>query len=208
MRDHHVPGRHLPAREPQARGDLRRRRSRPTFRGATSPSTRMALRLPDAVLVDPFDGAVDLAAGRLRTPLSPEISFSDDPLRMLRAARFIARFGFVPDAELVAAVEAMQRPPRDRERRAHPRRAVEAAARRGPVGRAVVPRAHRPRRRVPARAQLDASSSRTRSTTTRTCSRTRSRWWPRRSPDLVLRLAALFHDVGKPKTRSFERGRA
>ena len=64
----------------------------------------MALRLPDAVLVDPFDGAADLAAGRLRTPRSPEVSFTDDPLRMLRAARFIARFAFVPDADLVAAV--------------------------------------------------------------------------------------------------------
>ncbi len=42
------------------------------------------------VLIDPFDGAVDLATRTLRTPLAPEVSFSDDPLRMLRAARFIA----------------------------------------------------------------------------------------------------------------------
>jgi poly(A) polymerase len=47
----------------------------------------MALALPEPVLIDPFGGADDLAAGRLRTPLSPEASFSDDPLRMLRAAR-------------------------------------------------------------------------------------------------------------------------
>ena len=41
------------------------------------------------------------------TPLEPEISFSDDPLRMLRAARFIARFGLTPEPELLSAVEAM-----------------------------------------------------------------------------------------------------
>jgi poly(A) polymerase len=65
----------------------------------------MALRLPEPELVDPHGGIVDLAAHRLRTPLSPDISFLDDPLRMLRAARFIAGFGFEPVPELVASVE-------------------------------------------------------------------------------------------------------
>ena len=65
----------------------------------------MALSLPDAAMVDPFDGLGDLAAGRLRTPLAPEVSFTDDPLRMLRAARFVATLGLTPDPELVAAVE-------------------------------------------------------------------------------------------------------
>lgn len=58
-------------------------------------------------LVDPFDGAADLAAGVLRTPLEPHVSFSDDPLRMLRAARFIARYELTPTADLVAAVTEM-----------------------------------------------------------------------------------------------------
>jgi poly(A) polymerase len=65
----------------------------------------MALSLPDAAMVDPFDGLADLAAGRLRTPLAPEISFTDDPLRMLRAARFVATLGLTPDAALVTAIE-------------------------------------------------------------------------------------------------------
>jgi poly(A) polymerase len=58
-------------------------------------------------LVDPFGGAADLATRVLRTPLGPEVSFTDDPLRMLRAARFIAGYDLAPDAALVAAVERM-----------------------------------------------------------------------------------------------------
>lgn len=58
-------------------------------------------------LIDPFDGAVDLVQQRLRTPLSPEESFSDDPLRMMRAARFIAGYRLVPDDALVRAATDM-----------------------------------------------------------------------------------------------------
>lgn len=61
----------------------------------------------DPELIDPFDGRGDLEAKRLRTPLSPEISFGDDPLRMLRAARFIAGYDVVPDAALLDAVKVM-----------------------------------------------------------------------------------------------------
>jgi poly(A) polymerase len=60
-------------------------------------------------LIDPFGGAGDLAAGILRTPLGPEVSFTDDPLRMLRAARFIAGYGLAPDPDLVRAVERLHR---------------------------------------------------------------------------------------------------
>ena len=68
----------------------------------------MAIDLADGALVDPFGGAADLEAGRLRTPLDPEISFSDDPLRMLRAARFITTLGLEPDLKLLDAVGAMR----------------------------------------------------------------------------------------------------
>jgi poly(A) polymerase len=65
----------------------------------------MALTLPEPELIDPFDGRSDLlSALRLRTPLAPELSFSDDPLRMLRAARFIAGYGLIPEPELIDAV--------------------------------------------------------------------------------------------------------
>jgi poly(A) polymerase len=68
----------------------------------------MALEVtsPEPTLIDPFGGLTDLAAGVLRTPLDPEVSFSDDPLRMLRAARFTARYGLVPTPELVDAVRS------------------------------------------------------------------------------------------------------
>ncbi len=62
----------------------------------------MALALDDPTLVDPFEGSADLVARRLRTPLSPEVSFADDPLRMLRAARFVATLAFEPTVEIVA----------------------------------------------------------------------------------------------------------
>jgi poly(A) polymerase len=69
----------------------------------------MALELTSEspTLVDPFGGAADLLTKTLRTPLSPEISFSDDPLRMMRAARFIAGYQLVPEAALVDAVREM-----------------------------------------------------------------------------------------------------
>jgi poly(A) polymerase len=67
----------------------------------------MAIRLPSLELVDPFGGVRDLAAGRLRTPGTPEDSFSDDPLRMMRAARFASQLGIGVDDSVVAAMTAM-----------------------------------------------------------------------------------------------------
>ena len=67
----------------------------------------MAVSIPDRTFEDPYGGVVDLAHGLLRTPGTPEDSFSDDPLRMMRAARFAAPLGFEVAPEVVAAMTAM-----------------------------------------------------------------------------------------------------
>jgi poly(A) polymerase len=67
----------------------------------------MAIRLPEREFVDPHGGVRDLAAKRLDTPLDPEVSFGDDPLRMQRAARFVALLGLAPAPRVVDAMRRM-----------------------------------------------------------------------------------------------------
>ncbi|MFV2039002.1 MAG: hypothetical protein ACC660_02030, partial [Acidimicrobiales bacterium] len=67
----------------------------------------MAIELPNQELMDPFGGLADLEAARLKTPLDPEVSFTDDPLRMLRAARFTAGYGLQPTIDLVGAMQSL-----------------------------------------------------------------------------------------------------
>jgi poly(A) polymerase len=163
----------------------------------------MALELTgaDPELVDPFSGAVDLAASVLRTPLAPEESFSDDPLRMLRAARFIAGYGLTPQPELVAAVEDM------RERL----EIVSAERIRDELDKLMVVTdpslglwfitdtglAHEFFPELPAMRVEQDPIHRHKDVLAHTIAvvaKTR--------PERIVRLAALFHDVGKPKTRS------
>jgi poly(A) polymerase len=166
----------------------------------------MALALPEPRLIDPFGGAEDLAAGRLRTPLSPEESFSDDPLRMLRAARFIAAHGLTPVPELVAAVEAMA-----------DRLAIVSVERiRDEFDKLIVvpePAAglwflvdtHLIDHFLPEFSKLRLEQDpihRHKDVLTHTIAvvgNTR--------PERLVRLAALYHDVGKPRTRSFDSGK-
>ena len=165
----------------------------------------MALRLPDLKLVDPFDGAPDLAASRLRTPLSPEESFNDDPLRMLRAARFISGLGLRPDSDLVRAVEAM-----------HDRLGIVSAERiRDELDKLVV--VEHPGEglwflvdtglageflpELPAMALEQDPVHRHKDVLAHTIAVVENV-----PPERIVRLAALFHDVGKPRTRSFGPG--
>ncbi|GAA1997970.1 CCA tRNA nucleotidyltransferase [Brevibacterium samyangense] len=67
----------------------------------------MAVRLPARVFVDPFGGLTDLEAGLIRTPGKAESSFSDDPLRMMRAARFVSQLGFALDDSVRTAMTDM-----------------------------------------------------------------------------------------------------
>ena len=165
----------------------------------------LALRLPDMELIDPFDGLADLAAGRLRTPLDPEISFLDDPLRMLRAARFAARFSLTPDPALTDAVT-----------RLHGRLEIVSPERiRGELDRMVmldVPSkalwyvvhtglAEEFLPELPALEVEQDPIHRHKDVLAHTLAVV-----DKTSKNRLLRLAALFHDVGKPRTRAITDG--
>ena len=106
-RDHHLPLRDATTPPRASPTSTSATRSRATSVVATSRVNSMAVRVPGREFVDPFGGIVDLAERVLRTPGTPEDSFSDDPLRMMRAARFAAQLGFAVAPEVVAAMTAM-----------------------------------------------------------------------------------------------------
>ena len=161
----------------------------------------MALRLPDLQLFDPFDGLGDLAQKRLRTPLDPAISFSDDPLRMLRAARFAAGYGLVPDSELVGAIKEMAERlsivsvERIRDELdklivlSRPEDALWFIVSTGLAARFLPELASLELEQDPIHRHKDVLAH-----TIAVVAKTRA--------DRVLRLAALFHDFGKPRTRA------
>jgi len=162
----------------------------------------MALSLPDARLVDPFGGTADLAAKVLRTPLSAAESFSDDPLRMLRAARFLTRYDLKPDDELVEAVESMG----ERLEIVSPERIRDELDRLmvlddpspGLWFLADTGLAEHFFPELPAMRLEQDPIHHHKDVLAHSIAVVR-----KTSPDLVLRLAALFHDIGKPATRDF-----
>ena len=160
----------------------------------------MALGLPDGELIDPYGGMRHLAAKVLDTPLEPELSFTDDPLRMVRAARFVAQLGVTPTERVVAAMGAMY----DRldivsaERIAseldkllvgeHVTNGLSMLVTTGLAGMFMPELAALELEQDPVHRHKDVL--RHTYAVVESC-----------EPDEVLRLAALLHDIGKPSTR-------
>ncbi|HEX3426955.1 MAG TPA: CCA tRNA nucleotidyltransferase [Acidimicrobiales bacterium] len=165
----------------------------------------MALALPDVRLIDPFNGIADLAAHRLRTPLSPDISFTDDPLRMLRAARFIAGYQLTPDQELVDAVTRLRSRldivSDERIRDELDKLLVTEDPSEGLWFLVNTGLAEEFLPELPALALEQDPIHHHKDVLAHTIAVV-----AKCRPDRILRLAALFHDVGKPKTRSFGPG--
>jgi poly(A) polymerase len=174
----------------------------------------MAVRLPSLELVDLHDGLVDLRAGLIRTPGTPEDSFSDDPLRMMRAARFASSLGFAVAPEVVAAMTAMcgrlaiVSAERVRDELVKlvvgddPRAGLALLVETG-LAQLVLPE-------LPALALEVDEHHRHKDVYEHTLQvleraiALESTHEPVTGPDFVLRFAALMHDVGKPRTRRFE----
>lgn len=162
----------------------------------------MAVRLPEGEFVDPFGGVKDLADGRLDTPLAPDVSFSDDPLRMLRAGRFVSTLRMKPTTRVVDAV-----------RRMHGRLEIVSAERisdelakllLGPdAGRGLelVVDTGLAEEFLPELPTLRLEQDPVHKH--KDVLRHTFAVVERCEPDLVLRLAALLHDVGKPRTRLY-----
>jgi len=174
----------------------------------------MALRLPNFELVDIYNGLTDLNNKILRTPLDAQISFSEDPLRMLRAARFMSKLDLKPQANLVEAMKALAERLKivSMERindefnklllTDKPRPGIELLVETG-VAEHFLPE-------LPAlKLEIDEHHHHKdvyqhSLTVLDQVIDLENKHEPNIKPDLILRLAALLHDIGKPKTRKFE----
>ena len=174
----------------------------------------MALRLPEGVFVDPFNGLSDLIDGVIKTPGKPEDSFSDDPLRIMRAARFASQLGFMVHEDTFKAMKAMA----DRieivssERiqveisklilGAHPREGLEVLVDSG-IAELVFPELPSLKLEVDEHHHHKDVYEHTLTVLEQAISYEKQYGLEQ---DLVLRLAALMHDIGKPLTRKLETG--
>ena len=176
----------------------------------------MAMRVPERTLIDPTGGVEDLVAGRLRTPIDPRVSFGDDPLRMLRAARFASQLEFEVDPATTEAITALREtlsivsPERVQGEVVRllatddPVRGIRLLVDTGLMGEFLP--------EVPAlRLEVDEhhhhkdvyEHSLTVVNQAIALEKTRR---PDAVPDVALRLAALLHEIGKPATRRLEPG--
>ncbi len=174
-------------------------------RDFTVNAMALCVTSPSAELIDPFDGHGHLTEGLLRTPLSPEVSFGDDPLRMLRAARFVAGYSLRPDGDLLEAATRLagrlEIVSPERIRAELDKLIVVDDPSSGlwfihdtGLGEVFFPELSQMRvEQDPIHRHKDVLAH-----TIAVVAKT--------SPNLRLRLAALFHDVGKPLTRSIDDG--
>jgi len=176
----------------------------------------MALRIPGPTLVDPAGGVEDLIVGRLRTPADPHVSFGDDPLRMLRAARFASQLGFEVAPETVAAITGLRETIRivSPERiqgelikllsTDAPDRGIRILVDTGLMAE-FLPEVPALRLEVDEHHHHKDVYEHSLTVLQQAIDLEHARH-PGASPDVTLRLAALLHDIGKPATRKLEPG--
>lgn len=178
----------------------------------------MALRVPSVQLVDPTGGVEDLLAGVLRTPIDPAVSFGDDPLRMLRAARFSSQLEFDIEDATRAAIERLGRtleivsPERIQGELTRllgtddPVRGIRVLVETGLIEE-FLPEVSALRLEVDEHHHHKDVYEHSLTVLTQAIEHEHARR-PGADPDIPLRLAALLHDIGKPRTRKLEKGGA
>lgn len=177
----------------------------------------MAVRVPQMEFVDPHGGLADLAAGVLRTPIAPERSFDDDPLRMMRAARFAAQLSFHVELGTLAAIVAMasrieivsaERVQTELSKlicAQHPRAGLEVLVDTGLADR-VIPELPSLQLEIDEHHRHKDVYEHSLIVLDQAIAQETGPDGAVPGPDLVLRLASLLHDIGKPATRRFEDG--
>ena len=157
-------------------------------------------------IIDPYSGLKDLSEGIIRTPDSPDISFSDDPLRMLRACRFISTHGFTPNNDVFEAItknlERIEIVSTERIRDEltklltgkNPSLGIKAFVESG-LSQLIMPELDELKIEVDPNHHHKDVYEHTMVVVDRV------------SPTLISRMSALLHDIGKPKTKGIENGK-
>lgn len=178
----------------------------------------MALRVPQVALVDPNGGVEDLVAGILRTPTDPHVSFGDDPLRMLRGARFSAQLGFSIEKNTFAAItelgetlrivspERVQGELSKLMQTDDPVRGIRVLVDTSLIEQ-FLPEVSALRLEVDEHHHHKDVYEHSLTALEQAIALEKSRH-PDAEPDVTLRLAVLLHDIGKPRTRKLEPGGA